>query len=59
MLIRARTGMDPMKMTYIRFNGILSRIQKINRTMPGGGVTEQQLIAERVAEGLAASAEES
>jgi hypothetical protein len=58
MLVKARTGWEPLKMTYIRFNGILARIHKINRSLPGGGITREQALAERIAEARASQEEE-
>jgi hypothetical protein len=49
MLVRARTGMDPMRMTYVKFQGILERLHKIRWHEAGGGVSKDEMMAEHMA----------
>lgn len=60
MIVLARTGLDPRKMTFIRFIGIIDRIcsRKLNRYEVGGGVTAEELMTERMAEKMRADREE-
>lgn len=57
MLVKARTGWEPLRMTWVRFNGTLARLHKINRTLPGGGITAEQAMAEMAAEAKEAMAD--